>query len=52
MHISIAVSIAALLAGAVIVIGAFYVVAPERITRSFGLRLPAADALTRAPGYA
>jgi Domain of unknown function (DUF4267) len=40
--------VAALIAVAVLVMGCFYVVAPERVTGSFGLRLPAADADTRA----
>lgn len=30
------------------VIGCFYITAPERVVSSFGLRLPAADANTRA----
>jgi hypothetical protein len=32
----------------IIVIGCFYLVSPERITGSFGLKLPASDADTRA----
>ena len=47
-HTSLPTSIAALLAVAITVIGGFYVVAPERVMRSFGLPLPSADADTRA----
>jgi hypothetical protein len=48
MHNAIPLSLAALLAVAIIVIGCFYVVSPERMTASFGLKLPASDADTRA----
>jgi hypothetical protein len=48
MHNAIPLSLAALLAVAIIVIGCFYVVSPERMTGSFGLKLPASDADTRA----
>jgi hypothetical protein len=47
MHNAIALSVAALMAAAIIVIGSFYVLAPERIMGGFGLRLPALDADTR-----
>jgi hypothetical protein len=45
---TIPVVVAALIAVAVLVMGCFYLVAPERVTGSFGLKLPAADADTRA----
>ena len=48
MHSAIPLSLAALLAVAIIVIGCFYVVSRERMTGSFGLKLPASDADTRA----
>ena len=41
-------SLAALIAVGVIVIGCFYLVSPERISGSFGLKPPAFDADTRA----
>ena len=48
MHNAISLSLAALIAVAVIVIGCFYLVSPERMTGSFGLKPPAPDADTRA----
>jgi hypothetical protein len=48
MHNAISLSLAALLAVAIIVIGCFYVVSPARMTGSFGLKPPASDADTRA----
>ena len=48
MHDAIPHSLAALLAVAIIVIGCFYVISPERMTGSFGLKPPAPDADTRA----
>jgi len=48
MHNAIPLSLAALLALAIIAIGSFYVICPERMTRSFGLKPPAADPDTRA----
>jgi hypothetical protein len=48
MHDAIPLSLAALLAVAIIVIGCFYVISPERMTGSFGLKPPAPDADTRA----
>jgi len=48
MHNTLLLSLAALLAVAIIVIGGFYIIAPERMTGSFGLKLPAPDADTRA----
>jgi hypothetical protein len=41
-------SVAALIALAVLVIGSFYLVSPERVTGSFGLKPPSPDADTRA----
>ena len=40
--------LAALLAVGIIVIGCFYLVSPERISGTFGLKPPASDADTRA----
>ena len=48
MHNAIQLSFAALLAVAIIVIGCLYVLSPERMTGSFGLKPPASDADTRA----
>jgi hypothetical protein len=48
VHDAIQLSFAALLAVAIIVIGCFYVISPERMTGSFGLKPPAPDADTRA----
>jgi hypothetical protein len=48
MHDSIPLYLAALLAVSIIVIGFFYLVSPERMTGSFGLKPPASDADTRA----
>jgi hypothetical protein len=48
MHNAISLSLAALMAVAIIVIGCFYLVSPERMTGSFGLKPPASDADTRA----
>jgi uncharacterized protein DUF4267 len=48
MHIAIPLIVAALIAAGVVVIGCFYLLAPERISGSFGLKLPASDADTRA----
>jgi hypothetical protein len=48
MHNAISLSLAALLAVAIIVIGCLYVVSPARMTGSFGLKPPASDADTRA----
>jgi hypothetical protein len=45
---TIGLSLAALLAVAIIGIGGFYLLAPQRMTGSFGLRPPAPDADTRA----
>jgi hypothetical protein len=48
MYNAIQLSVAALIAVAIIVIGGFYLVSPERMTGSFGLNPPASDADTRA----
>ena len=48
MYDAIRLSVAALIAVAIIVIGCFYLVSPERISGSFGLKPPASDADTRA----
>ena len=48
MHNAIPLIVAALIAVGIIVIGCFYLVSPERISGSFGLKPPASDADTRA----
>ena len=48
MHNAILLSLAALIALAIIVIGCFYLASPERISGSFGLKPPATDTDTRA----
>ena len=48
MHNAIPLTLAALIAVGIIVIGCFYLVSPERMTGSFGLKPPASDADTRA----
>jgi uncharacterized membrane protein len=48
MSTAIPLSVAALIAVAIIVIGCFYLLSPERISGSFGLKPPASDADTRA----
>jgi hypothetical protein len=48
MHNAIPLILAALMAVGVMVIGCFYLVSPERISGSFGLKPPAPDADTRA----
>jgi uncharacterized membrane protein len=48
MDNAIPLILAALMAVGVIVIGCFYLVSPERISGSFGLKPPAPDADTRA----
>ena len=48
MHNAIPLSLAALMAVAIIVIGSFYLLSPEPISGSFGLKPPASDADTRA----
>jgi hypothetical protein len=48
MNTAIPLILAALIAVAIIVIGCFYLVSPERVSGSFGLKPPASDADTRA----
>ena len=48
MRSAIPLSLAALMAVAIMVIGCFYLISPERMTGSFGLKPPASDADTRA----
>ena len=48
MHNAIPLILAALIAMGIIVIGCFYLVSPERVLGSFGLKPPASDADTRA----
>jgi len=48
MHYAIPLVLAALIAVGIIVIGCFYLVSPERISGTFGLKPPASDADTRA----
>jgi hypothetical protein len=48
MSNAIPLSLAALMALGIIFIGCFYLVSPERISGTFGLRPPATDADTRA----
>jgi hypothetical protein len=48
MHNAIPLILAALIAVGIIVIGRIYLVSPERIAGSFGLKPPASDANTRA----
>ena len=48
MHNALPLILAALLAVGIIVIGCFYLVSPERITGTFGLKLAASEADTRA----
>ena len=48
MHNVIPLTLAALIAAGIIVIGCFYLVSPERMSGSFGLTSPASDADTRA----
>ena len=48
MHNAIPLILAAVIAVGIIVIGCFYLVSPERISGTFGLKPPASDAATRA----
>lgn len=48
MYNAVPLVLAALIAAAVIVIGCFYLVSPERISKSFGLKPPSLDADTLA----
>ena len=48
MHNAVPLILAAFIAVGIIVIGCFYLLSPERISGSFGLKPPASDADTRA----
>ena len=48
MHNAIPLILAALIGVGIIVLGCFYLLSPERISGSFGLKPPATDADTRA----
>jgi hypothetical protein len=48
MHNTVPLIVTALIAVGIIVIGCFYLVSPERVSGSFGLKAPASDANTRA----
>lgn len=48
MHTTIPLVVAALVSVGIIVIGFFYIAAPERVLGSFGLRPPSADTNARA----
>jgi hypothetical protein len=48
MHDAIPLILATLIAVGIIVIGCFYLISPERISGTFGLKPPASDADTRA----
>lgn len=48
MYNAIPLILAALIAVSIIVIGCFYLVSPDRISGTFGLKPPASDADTRA----
>ena len=48
MHTTLPLSVAGLLAVGIILIGTMYIAAPEKMTGSFGLKLPSPDPDTRA----
>ena len=48
MHNAIPLTLAAVIAAGIIVIGCFYLASPQRVSGSFGLKPPAPDADTRA----
>jgi hypothetical protein len=48
MHDTVPLTVAALIAVGIIVIGCFYLLSPERISGTFGLKPPASDADTLA----
>ena len=48
LHNAVPLSLAALIAAGVIFLGCSYLLAPERVVGSFGLKLPASDPDTRA----
>jgi len=48
MHTTVPLIVAALVSVGIIVIGFFYIAAPEKVSGSFGLKPPSPDANTRA----
>ena len=48
MHNAIPLTLAALIGVGIIVIGCFYLLSPQRVSGTFGLKPPASDADTRA----
>lgn len=48
MHTALALSLAGIVSIGIIAIGCFYIAVPQRISGSFGLKPPAADADTHA----
>jgi hypothetical protein len=48
MHSAIPLGLAGLMVAGIVIIGGFYLAAPERISKSFGLKPPASDADTQA----
>jgi hypothetical protein len=48
MHSAIPLGLAGLMVAGIVIIGGFYLAAPERISESFGLKPPASDADTQA----
>jgi len=48
MHNAIPLTLAAVIAAGIIVIGCFYLASPQRVSGSFGLKPPAPDTDTRA----
>lgn len=48
MHAAIPLSLAVFVSVTIMVIGCFYIAAPERVVGSFGLEPPAAEANTSA----
>ena len=48
MHNAVPLTLTALIAVGIIIIGCFYLLSPERISGTFGLKPPASDADTRA----
>ena len=48
MHVALPLSLAVLVSTGIVMIGCFYILAPERILGGFGLKPPARDADTRA----
>ena len=48
MHYAVPLALAAIVGVGIIVIGCFYLLSPERVSGSFGLKPPATDSDTRA----